>query len=180
MAIYFIRHGQSEFNAAYRGAEDPFIFDAPLTALGFEQAAEVRTRIPELEVTRVITSPLTRAIQTAQTIFDGIAPIEVRHGHHELLKYSGDVGRHPSELRIDFPHLSFDELPHHWWHTHADAEVQVPVEPVETFQKRVAGFVAKLAEIDTRRETVAIVGHGNAFQEIIGFMLNNCQVHKYR
>jgi broad specificity phosphatase PhoE len=180
MAIYFIRHGQSEFNAAYRGAEDPFIFDAPLTALGFQQAAEVRTRMSELNVTRVITSPLTRAIQTAQTIFDGIAPIEVRHGHHELLKYSGDVGRHPDALRADFPQLSFDELPDRWWHAQDDAEVRVPVEPVATFQKRVAGFVAGLADIDTSRETVAIVGHGIAFQEIIGFMLNNCQIHKYR
>ncbi|WP_139204660.1 histidine phosphatase family protein [Jannaschia helgolandensis] len=45
MAIYFIRHGQSEFNAAYQGAADPFIFDAPLTELGFRQAADTRTNI---------------------------------------------------------------------------------------------------------------------------------------
>lgn len=181
MAIYFIRHGQSEFNAAYReGAADPFIFDAPLTELGFRQAADARTSIADLEITHVITSPLTRAIQTAQTIFDGLAPIEVRHGHHELLKYSGDVGRHPEDLRADFPDLSFDHLPLRWWHAHDDAEIKVPVEPLPVFRKRVAGFVAYLEDIDTNRETVAIVGHGNAFQEIIGFMLNNCQIHKYR
>jgi broad specificity phosphatase PhoE len=178
MAIYFIRHGQSKFNAAFQGAADPFIFDAPLTELGFQQAAATRTNISGLGITRVITSPLTRAIQTSKTIFDGIAPIEVRHGHHELLKYSEDVGRHPEELSADFPDLSFDNLPLRWWHALDDREVRVPVEPMAVFQKRVAGFVADLEGI--RSDTVAIVGHGNAFQEIIGFMLNNCQIHKYR
>ena len=33
MAIYFIRHGQSEFNAAFSGDIDPMIFDAPTQKL---------------------------------------------------------------------------------------------------------------------------------------------------
>lgn len=178
MAIYFIRHGQSEFNAAFKGEVDPLIFDAPLTELGFKQAAEARESILKLKITHVITSPLTRAIQTAKTIFDGIAPIEVRHGHHELLKYSGDVGRRPEELSADFPDLSFEHLPRQWWYAHHDADVEVSKEPVPIFQERVAHFVDQLNEIDTQK--VAIVGHGNAFQEIIGFMLRNCQMHQYR
>ncbi len=87
MPVYFIRHGQSEFNAAYKGGFDPMIFDAPLTELGFAQAADARNRVSKLGIKRVITSPLTRAIQTAKTIFDGVAPIEVNYGHHELLKF---------------------------------------------------------------------------------------------
>jgi len=92
MTVYFIRHGQSEFNEVFDGTADPMIFDAPLTPLGLSQAAAVRQEIRDLKITRVITSPLTRAIQTAKTIFDGISPIEVRRGHHELLKHSCDVG----------------------------------------------------------------------------------------
>ena len=99
MPVYFIRHGQSEFNAAFEAEFDPMIFDAPLTELGFEQAADARNRVSKLGITRVITSPLTCAIQTAKTIFDGVAPIEVNHGHHELLKFSGDVGRPPEALK---------------------------------------------------------------------------------
>lgn len=178
MAVYFIRHGQSEFNAAFEGEVDPLIFDAPLTELGFAQAADARVRLSELEITRVITSPLTRAIQTAKTIFDGVAPIEVSHGHHELLKFSGDVGRPPQELRLDFPDLSFDHLPTRWWYGQNATKTEVPKEPLPIFKNRVAEFVAKLNDVDD--EQVAIVGHGNAFQEIIGFMLNNCEVHQYR
>lgn len=178
MAIYFIRHGQSEFNAAYQGDVDPLIFDAPLTKLGFEQATEARKTVSDLNITRVITSPLTRAIQTAQTIFTGVAPIEVRHGHHELLKFSGDVGRLPQELSADFPDLSFQHLPSRWWHTSDDAQAEVTAEPLDVFQTRIAEFVTGLEGIGD--EQVAIVGHGNAFQEIIGFMMSNCQIHQYR
>ena len=178
MTVYFIRHGQSEFNAAFNGEDDPMIFDAPLTKLGFSQAADARERFSDLGVTRVITSPLTRAIQTAKTVFDGVAPIEVSHGHHELLKFSGDVGRPPEELKLDFPELTFEHLPNRWWYGQDGAGVEVSKEPESIFKSRVAQFVAKLDDVS--EGTIAIVGHGNAFQEIIGFMLNNCELHKFR
>lgn len=154
------------------------IFDVPLTDLGFAQAADAREKVSHLGIARVITSPLTRAIQTAKTIFDGVAPIEVNHEHHELLKFSGDVGRPPEALKLDFPDLAFAHLPDRWWYGHDAAGADVPKEPISLFQSRIARFVATLNEFDEK--PVAIVGHGNAFQEIIGFMLNNCEVHQYR
>ncbi|GFE65978.1 histidine phosphatase family protein [Litoreibacter roseus] len=178
MTIYFIRHGQSEFNAVFQGGGDPMIFDAPLTPLGFEQAAEARKSMADLNIKRVITSPLTRAIQTSKTIFDGIAPIEVRTGHHELLSHSCDVGRTPAELQADFPDLTFDHLPAEWWHAPNGSGREVIREPTPVFQNRIANFVSDLTTLGD--EAVAIIGHGNAFQEIIGFMLHNCQVHQYR
>jgi len=178
MAIYFIRHGQSEFNAAFKGTIDPMIFDAPLTKLGLAQATRARDSASRLGITRVITSPFTRAIQTAQTIFDGISPIEVRHGHHELRLHSCDIGRHPHELKVDFPDLVFDHLPRSWWHENSNTALEIVKEPIDLFQKRISKFVANLNEIDN--ETIAIVGHGNAFKEIIGFELTNCQIHQFR
>jgi len=178
MAIYFIRHGQSEFNATFKGTIDPMIFDAPLTTLGLEQAARARDSASRLGVTRVITSPFTRAIQTAQTIFGGISPIEVQHGHHELLLHSCDIGRHPHELKVEFPSLVFDHLPRSWWHENSNSALAISKEPIELFQKRISKFVASLSKIDN--ETIAIVGHGNAFKEIIGFELTNCQIHQFR
>lgn len=180
MAIYFIRHGQSEFNAAYTGDQDPMIFDAPLTELGFSQARDLRNKIQDLDISRVIASPLTRAIQTAVTAFEGAAPIEVMHGHHELLSFSGDVGRHPTDLKSDFPQLEFEHIPHRWWYYHPDQidNATVMSEPSELFQRRVEIFTRDLDEMADG--SVAIVGHGNVFKEITGFMMDNCQVHKYR
>jgi len=178
MTIYFIRHGQSEFNAAFRDDGDPMIFDAPLTALGQTQALQARDKVKDLGIKRVFASPHTRAIQTAKLIFDGLAPIEVRQGHHEYLLHSCDVGRSPSMLKSEFPDLHFDHLPTRWWHHIDGKENEIAVEPIPHFEARIAKFVQ---EMDSITDTpAAFVGHGNAFHQIIGHMMENCEIHKYR
>ena len=178
MAIYFIRHGQSEFNAAFNGKIDPMIFDPALTKLGLEQAESARVNILKLGIDRVITSPFTRAIQTAKIIFDGISPIEVQLGHHELLLHSSDIGRHPSDLKDRFPDLAFDHIPYPWWYKNSTSGLAIEKEPLELFKNRMSRFVIALDQI--KDENIAIVGHGNAFKEIIGFGLDNCQIHRFR
>jgi len=89
MAIILIRHGQSEFNVVYEtDGSDPMIRDAPLTALGQAQDRQVREEVANLNIQLVITSPLTRAIQTALGLFNGIALINVIAGHHERIGHS--------------------------------------------------------------------------------------------
>jgi broad specificity phosphatase PhoE len=125
-----ITRSKSEFNAAQKdGGKDPLIFDAPLTEKGHRQAKEAKVQIADLGIKQVITSPLTRAIQTSLCIFDNIAPITVSARHRESLVYSGDVGRTPSDLQREFPTLSFSHLPDHWWHDGPQNEDGVPVEP---------------------------------------------------
>ena len=177
MPIYLIRHGQSEFNAAAHHGPDPLIFDAPLTDLGKAQADRVRDEIADLGIRQVISSPLTRAVQTALRIFDGLAPISIEPTHREWLTHSCDVGRPPADLARDFPTLSFEHLDDHWWHRGPTNENNVPVEPESVFHDRVKDF-DRVLETATSRP-VAIVGHGNFFQEMIGRMLINCEVHAY-
>lgn len=179
MSVYLIRHGQSEFNAAFNESRiDPMIIDAPLTDIGRRQAEAARELVADLGIKQVITSPLTRAIQTALCIFDGIAPITVVDKHRELLLHSCDVGRPPSDLQRDFPMLSFDHLPHRWWHHDPECENEITLEPIEMFQQRIAEFETSLSHIQTR--PLAIVGHGNTFHEMIGRMLDNCEIHLHR
>lgn len=154
------------------------IFDAPLTALGREQALEAREKVKELGIKRAIASPHTRAIQTAKLIFHDLAPIEVRPGHHEYLLHSCDVGRSPAMLEAEFPDLDFDQLPDRWWHHLSGEEDEIAVEPIAHFETRIANFVQ---DINGFPDTpVAIVGHGNAFNQVIGRMMENCEIHKYR
>ena len=178
MTVYLIRHGQSEFNAAAHHGVDPMIFDAPLTELGRAQADQVRGEIADLGIRQVISSPLTRAIQTALRIFDDLAPITIEATHREWLTHSCDVGSPPEKLSSDFPMLSFDHLDDHWWHKGPVNENDVPVEPESVFHGRVQDFFDVLAAAETR--PVAIVGHGNFFQEMIGRMMVNCEVHSYQ
>lgn len=179
MPIYFIRHGQSAFNAVYNeGDKDPLIFDAPLTDKGRGQAEEARGLVADLGIEQVITSPLTRAIQTALCIFDGVAPIEVSAGHREQLVNSCDVGRPPEALQRDFPDLSFAHLEDVWWHRGPENGNGVAVEPEDVFRRRVDAFDRDLTRLTDR--PVAIVGHGNLFQALIGRMMQNCEIHLYR
>jgi broad specificity phosphatase PhoE len=177
MPIYFIRHGQSEFNARFDGNRDPMIFDAPLTQLGIEQALAAKEKISEMKISHVITSPLTRAIQTSLHIFGDATPITVSIGHHEYLLHSCDVGRSPKKLKNDFPNLDFDHLDERWWHHHSGETGEIAVEPVEVFENRIASFVQSLDVISTM--PLAIVGHGNAFKQIIGRMMENCEIHRF-
>lgn len=179
MPVYLIRHGQSEFNAAFNENRiDPMIFDAPLTEEGYRQAEAARERVAELGIKQVITSPLTRAIQTALCIFDNIAPITVVDKHRELLLHSCDVGRPPRELKRDFPMLCFDHLVDRWWHHDPHTDNEIAVEPEAVFQLRIAEFETSLSQIEER--PVAIVGHGNAFLEMTGRMLDNCEIHLHQ
>jgi broad specificity phosphatase PhoE len=178
MPIYLIRHGQSEFNAAHKeGEPDPMIFDAPLTPEGQLQAQQARLAASELGIGQVITSPLTRAIQTAIVLFEGIAPIRVVADHRELLSHSCDVGRPKSVLKQDFPGLSFDHLDEIWWHQGAENEDGVPVEPHDAFKQRIRRFAVDLVHIKER--PLAVVGHGDTFRELAGFSMANCEIRKY-
>jgi broad specificity phosphatase PhoE len=179
MPVYFIRHGQSEFNAAFTGSGiDPMIFDAPLTDKGLKQAEAAKALVADLGIKQVITSPLTRAIQTALCIFDGIAPITVAARHRELLIHSCDVGRSPQDLQQDFPTLSFSHLKDRWWYQGPENDDGIAVEPEHVFLQRIAEFDSSLAQIKAR--PLAVVGHGNAFHAMIGRMLDNCEIHLYQ
>lgn len=178
MSVYFIRHGQSEFNAAYEsGKPDPIIIDAPLTKKGEQQAKSLRKSISNLDIKHVVTSPLTRAIQTSLLLFENKVPIEVKAGHHELLLHSCDIGRSPKHLKADFPELDFSELAENWWHHKNYKTSQIVPEPIEKFKERIRRFIIDIEEITLK--PLAVVGHGNAFKEILGIHLENCEVHRY-
>ena len=104
-AVDLLRHGQSTFNEAYAATGvDPLHFDARLTELGRRQVAEARERLLSKSYDLVVTSPLTRAIETAVGVFGGRGiPIVVEHLHRERLESSCDVGRSAAELSAEFP-----------------------------------------------------------------------------
>jgi 2,3-bisphosphoglycerate-dependent phosphoglycerate mutase len=64
--IYFVRHGESEGNAARVHQSK----DTPLSEIGQSQAKMVALRFKNISVDQIIASPYTRARQTAQAIAD--------------------------------------------------------------------------------------------------------------
>src|SRR5271166_1463063 len=67
--MILMRHGQSEFNAHFTATrKDPGIVDAPLTDLGHAQARAAAEELKHEALRRIVTSPYTRALQTAAPI----------------------------------------------------------------------------------------------------------------
>ena len=175
--VILIRHGQSTFNAHFEATgTDPGHVDARLTETGHRQAAEARAKIaavprPDL----VISTPLTRALQTTLGIFGGSGiPVEVTCQHREHLESFCDIGRTPAELAAEFPGLAFDHLDDPWWHNGPVDHRGLPVEPHAAFTGRVQSFAQWLAEHPAA--TVAVIGHGTFFRHLTGRGFANCEI----
>lgn len=65
MLVYFIRHGQTDWNAQrrFQGSQD-----IPLNEAGCAQAREIASRFENTKFSRIYHSPLKRAEKTAQIL----------------------------------------------------------------------------------------------------------------
>ena len=95
--IYMIRHGQTEMNTRMllQGRSD-----SPLNEKGIAQAQEAAERLKNIHFDFVFTSPLKRAVQTAELIAPSVKPvvesrlIEMDYGPYEGL----DLSHLPPEI----------------------------------------------------------------------------------
>lgn len=66
--IWWLRHGESTWNVA--GREQGHLAHPPLTDRGRDQARAAAERLAGRGITRILSSPLTRAQQTAEIVAD--------------------------------------------------------------------------------------------------------------
>ena len=177
--ILCVRHGESTFNAAARGGVgDPLHYDAPLNDVGRQQVLLAREVLHQRAIDLVITTPLTRALQTTAGLFadhPSSPPILVESLHRERVENSCDVGRSPALLSKAFPSFAFDHLPDIWWHHHDSPDERgVCIEPMDVVQARAREFKRFLLQRPER--SIAVVGHGTFFFVLTGQALANCEV----
>lgn len=174
--IYLIRHGQSTFNAIFDlNHIDPLHFDARLSRIGIEQVKTTRFAASKLGANLVVTSPLTRALETAIGLFDPAeTPIVINHLLRERLGNSCDVGRTSSILADEFPMLTFSHLTDPWWHDGEKDMRGVALEPEHLVAQRVEAFSSWLKA--RPEEVVAVIGHGEFFRRLSGRSLENCEI----
>jgi|TARA_B110001454_G_C12457328_1_gene324665 broad specificity phosphatase PhoE len=173
--VFLIRHGQSEANASTDLDNPTNYYDTILTPLGKEQALLARSKLEKINFDLMICSPLTRTLQTFSLIFPNpisntiIFPLAREH-----LDHSCDVGRHPEELKKDFPNFDFSTLQKFWWNNNQVIdEKEINHESINELDVRVHQF----KEWITLREenTIAVVSHGTFISRIINFFLDNCE-----
>ena len=173
-----IRHGESTFNAAHEATgRDPGHVDARLTDRGQRQVAAARRALRGTPFDLVVTSPLTRALQTTAGIFaehPSRPEILVEVLHRECQESSCDIGRAASVLAHEFPDFRIDHLPETWWYAEGEADPRgFHIEPRQMFDARVAGFRDWLTARPER--AIAVVGHATFFYHLTGSWLANCE-----
>jgi glucosyl-3-phosphoglycerate phosphatase len=115
--MILLRHGQSEFNLAFsRTRRDPGIHDPKLTGLGRDQARAAAEALKHERITRILCSPYTRALQTAEPIADALGlPVHVNPIVRERYAFTCDIGSPRTELAIGWPQHDFSAIDEIWW-----------------------------------------------------------------
>ena len=106
--IYIFRHGQTDYNVARRVMGQ---LDIPLNDVGRAQAVELADKLATFAIGMIYSSPLTRAMETAQVVADKTgAPIitDVRLMERNNGKLQGHIVHctdNPDEYQMDYNQL---------------------------------------------------------------------------
>ena len=188
--IYCIRHGLALHNVLGQeiGSKAYFLekcFDAPLVDKGILQAKELGKKWDNLDkIQKVLVSPLTRTLQTAENIFkdkiglkiialDGIK--EFPQGMETCNKR-----REKKELEVNFKNIDFSELD-------SDTDKmwrEDRFETIEELEQRIEDFKNLLKKLDD--ENVAVVSHSSFLKQMLygtigddSNQLNHCHPYKF-
>lgn len=119
--IIFVRHAEAEHNKAHKLNFDDSVFsderyaDAPLTEEGYSQVNNLCKSLTKYSIIDVWSSPLTRAIQTAEKIVESsLADNLILHDN--LLEISGNTHKcntrkNKKDLKKLFPKCDFTYIP---------------------------------------------------------------------
>jgi glucosyl-3-phosphoglycerate phosphatase len=170
--MILLRHGQSEFNLHFgQSRRDPGIEDPHLTELGHLQAAEAALRFDSERITRIVSSPYTRALQTAAPIAKALGlPVMINPIVRERYAFACDVGAPRTELQLAWPDIDFSAIDEIWW---------PPIEePAESVIGRAALFRAEMAALPDWADTL-VISHWGFILSLTGQRLTNGQSMRY-
>ncbi|QQP89447.1 histidine phosphatase family protein [Skermanella sp. TT6] len=170
--MLLIRHGQSEFNAAFAVRRvDPGLIDPGLTETGRAQALAAAAQLSDRGLRRLLASPYTRALQTASIIAEVLElPIEVQPILGEHAHFMCDIGTPRSELEKQWPYLSFGHVPEIWWPDQEENEDGVMMRAAE-FRAIAAGM--------TDERHVGVVSHWGFIRALTGEEVTNCAIVEF-
>ncbi len=167
--MLLIRHAELEWNRLFGPTRvDPGIPDPPLTAEGVGAARQAVAGLRGQGITRLLTSPYRRALETAAIIAEGLGvPVALEPLVRERCAFSCDEGSHPELLALHWPGLDFSPLAGLWWGQ--------GVESVASLEGRAGSFVDKVRDWPDR-DQVAVVSHWGFIRCITGQEVANLGV----
>lgn len=152
MKIYFVRHGQTDWNLERKmqGGES----EKELNETGIEQAKQAREKIKELEYDMIIRSPMKRVEQTTSLINerkDVPIIIEERIRERKLGELEG--------------HVVTEEIENNIWDYELNYNIQGG-ENLHDFEKRILEFIQEIKQ-KYNDKTILVVAHGGVAKLLI-------------
>ena len=164
--MILLRHGESEFNVVYGTTrKDPGIVDPGLTEEGVRQATAVTEVLIKHDVRRILASPYTRTLHTAEIIAERLdLPVTIEPLVRERAFFVCDIGSPRSHLTARWPAFDFGDLPERWW--------PEPEETEDELHARCATFRSAMARTDDWPH-VLVVSHWGCIRGLTGQPLAN-------
>jgi len=168
MQIYFVRHGESEANLknvfSNRGTQHG------LTTKGIVQSRELATSLEKVPIRRIYSSPLLRAVQTAQILVEkGRCPIQIMDALREydcgILEGQSD----PASWEIYYQ--VFDQWIQGQWNAQ--------IEGGESFNDIRARFIpfidSVLKKYQNSPHNIIMVGHGGLYKCMLPLVVEDLE-----
>jgi broad specificity phosphatase PhoE len=152
--LLFLRHAESRSNAHPQAVALPEAQGDRLTTLGWEQAREAARWLADVRPSRLLTSPMRRARETADVIGDELGmPVEISDLIHELREADEYLALPPEEQKLRRWSVWMAE------HGHDPDWAPPGGESFNAVLRRVRSFKREL-EAGDREGTVLAVSHG--------------------
>ncbi len=164
--MILIRHGQSHFNVIFNETRvDPGIVDPGLTEEGQRQAKAAAQSLTGHDVRRILASPYSRTLHTAEIIAEHLGlSVVIEPLVRERCFFTCDLGSPRSELSLRWPGFEFGGLAERWW--------PEPEETEEELRGRCATFRSAMAAAEDWRH-VAVVSHWGFIRGLTGQEVTN-------
>lgn len=171
--MILVRHGQSAWNVIYAKTRvDPELPDPGLTEEGRRQAELAAVRLAAVGAKRLIASPYTRALETAEIIGASLGlAIEIEPLVREHGRFRCDIGSARSILAERWPALDFAHLEEEWWPAALDESDADLAERSRRFRERMTA--------DPAWSEVAVVSHWGFIRNLTGSELKNGELVGY-
>ena len=147
MEVYMVRHGKTDWNKIHKLQGR---VDIPLNEEGIEQAKFVKEKLKDIEFTKVLVSPLKRAIETCKVITDKDYIVDDRL----IERAFGTLEGSP---------VTMDSIKNHWDYQLNSSEGGM--EPLKELLSRLNGFVDDLKKYDNN-DKILIVSHACTIKAI--------------
>ena len=167
--MILLRHAQSLFNVTYSTTRiDPGIRDPALTAHGQAQAKAVAGMLKRMSVTRISSSPYTRALETSEIVVAALGvPVTIEPLVGERAGFACDIGTPRNELIHRWPQFALDHLADQWWPEFEETESALH-ERCRKFQQ----MMATLPDWDR----IAVISHWGFIRGLTGLSIQNAEM----